>query len=171
MNQDLLPSPDEYGSCCFGRTKIPQIKHKDDICYWHLRPLHERMIATAVLLVPCCLMATYGYLNMDYSSNYILLQIIGWAGIATYILQFLVVEGMELTQRQIYFFRGPLILGLFWHSERVSMEREKEIFFQHKSKQDLGQSRYTIEVKENKIYTRCIGPLRLLSPVENRCAR
>lgn len=126
---------------------MPQIQHKEDICYWHLRTRTERIIAGIVLLFPCSLMALYGYMNMNYSSNYILLQIIGWAGIATYILQFLIVEGMEFSQRQIYFFRGPLILGLFWHSERASMEREKEISFQHKSKQDLGQSFYSIEVK------------------------
>ena len=126
---------------------MPKIKYKEDICYWHLRTYIERLIAGIVLVIPCGSMALYGLFNMSYSSNYILLQIVGWAGIATYILQFLIVEGIECTEKQVYFFRGPLILGLFWHSQRVSMEREKPISFQHKSKQELGRNCYRIEVR------------------------
>ena len=126
---------------------MPQIKNREDICYWHLRSYVERMIAGIVLLIPCSFMAIYGFIKMDHSSNYALLQIVGWAGILTYILQFLIVEGIERTDKQVYFFRGPLILGLFWHSQRISMEREKQITFQHKSKQELGQHIYKIEVR------------------------
>ena len=126
---------------------MPRIQNREDICFWHLRGRVERIIASVILLIPCIGMAGYGLIKMEYSSNYILLQLVGWAGILTYILQFLQVEGIELTEKQIYFFRGPLILGLFWHSERVSMERAKEIYFQHKSKQKLGQNRYKIDVK------------------------
>ena len=67
---------------------MPQIKHKEDIRYWHLRSYVERMIAGIVLLIPCSFMAIYGFIKMDHSSNYALLQIVGWAGILTYILQF-----------------------------------------------------------------------------------
>ena len=126
---------------------MPRIQSREDICFWHLRGRIERIIAGVVLLLPCIGMAGYGLLKMEDSSNYILLQLVGWAGIFTYILQFLQVEGIEFTEKQIYFFRGPLVLGLFWHSERVSMERAKEIYFQHKSKQEFGQKQYTIEAK------------------------
>ena len=82
------------------------------------------MIAGIVLLIPCSFMAIYGFTKMDHSSNYALLQIVGWAGILTYILQFLIVEGIERTEKQVYFF-VDLLFWAYFGTVNASLWKEK----------------------------------------------
>ena len=117
--------------------------------YWYLKTKSERLFAGVLILPPAFTMCIWSGLYMNENPKLFLLHIIGWAGLIGFWRRFMIVEGIALIDEHIRIWNGPIVFGLFWHTNRIEFSTQKLKWQSIQKKEAPPQSKYRIQLSGN----------------------